>query len=89
MTGALTILDKQLLACVREDAKALRVKVLSNANRANVIVDHLDDFARGLKDLMADHLTPAEAELERDERLADMDPKGRRANARAETEAPR
>lgn len=89
MTALLTDLDKRLVARTRRDAEALRVQTLQDVTQANVIGNHLDDFARGLEDLIYDHLTPAEETLERSERLADMDPKGRRENARNETEAPR
>ncbi len=45
---------------------------------ADHIGDYLDDFAKGLDDLMADCLTPAEEYLARDDRLRDQDLKVRR-----------
>lgn len=85
----MTSLDKELVRRTREDAEALRVRTLFNAAQMNHAGDNLDDFAHGLKDLMAGHLGQAMAELETREHQADMDPKGRPENVRVKTEAPR
>ncbi len=79
--------DSELLARVRSAATELQTMTSLYSALANHIGDYLDDFARGLDDLMADSLTPAEEALARNERLRDVDPKGRRAFMRVETEA--
>ncbi len=80
--------DAQLLAWVRQRATELQVRASLDAGRAGEIGDYLDEFARGLDDLMADCLTPAEESLERNERLRDVDPQARRVNVPVETESP-
>ncbi len=80
--------DAQLIARIRQRATELQVRASLDAGRAGEIGDYLDDFARGLDDLMADCLTPAEQALERNERLRDVDPKARRVNMPVETESP-
>ncbi len=80
--------DAQLLARVRQAATELQVRASLDAGRASEIGDYLDEFARGLDDLMADCLTPAEQTLERNERLRGVDPKARRVNMPVETESP-
>ena len=82
------VTDAQLIARIRKAATELQVRASLDAERADGIGDYLDDFARGLDDLMADSLTPAEGALERNERLRNVDPKARRVNMPVETESP-
>ncbi len=79
--------DAQLLARIRQAAAELQIRASLDAGRAGEIGDYLDEFARGLDDLMADCLTPAEQTLERNERLRHVDPKARRVNMPVESEA--
>ena len=80
--------DFQLVARIRETAAQLQVRASLGAERADDsdVSGYLDEFARGLSDLMADSLTPAEQALESNERLRNVDPKARRVNMRLETE---
>lgn len=81
--------DAELIAAIRNAGELLRVKAsLYSARAADLDVrDYLDEFARGLDDCMADSLIPAQTALERNERLRDTDPKGRREFATVESEA--
>lgn len=84
------ITDAQLLARIREAATQLQVRASLDAERADDddVSDYLQEFANSLEDLMADNLWPAEQALERNERLRDVDPKGRRCFMPVETESP-
>ncbi len=81
--------QSELIARIRQAGEELRVRASLDSGRADDfdVRDCLDEFARGLDDLMADTLTPAEEARARNERLRDVDPKARRANMRVETEA--
>lgn len=80
--------DKALVARIRRGATTLRVRASLNSAKANTIADYLQEFADGLEDLMADTLTPAEEELERNERERDVDTKGRAEFTHYKREAP-
>ena len=74
------VTDTQLLARIRKAATKLRVRASLDSARADDgdVADYLNQFACALDDLMADSLTPAEEALERNDRLREIDPKGRR-----------
>ncbi len=81
--------DAELIAAIRSDATELQVKASLYSERADDMDAryYLDEFARGLDDCMADSLTRAKQALERNERLREVDPKGRPEFMTVESEA--
>ena len=81
--------DAELITAIRYAGEQLRLTASLYSARANDddVTDYLDEFARGLDDLMADSLTPAKEALERNDRLRATDPKARPQYQTVESEA--